>query len=150
MKNINKQVDELDGFIPNWESVNEAVSASNVGWQIEHCLLVILAVIGSLKKSEPNNFKWKFTPIKYLIFWRKAIPRGKVRAPKYVSSENYDETTLKAHVETCRRELSDFEKLGNEQFFTHPIFGDLRKKEAVKFLWIHTEHHLKIIREICG
>lgn len=150
MNNLDKQIDELESYISHLELMNLDVSNSSVGWQIEHSLLVLNGVIRSLKKSDPASFKWSFKPIKYLILWRKVIPRGKVHAPKYVYPDAFTEDSLKANIETCRKLLVDLDQLGAQHFFTHPIFGDLKKREAEKFLWIHTEHHLKIIREICG
>jgi len=34
------------------------------------------------------------------------------------------------------------------KYFTHPIFGDLRVPTAIKFLYVHSYHHEKIIRDI--
>ncbi|MEY4335064.1 MAG: hypothetical protein RLZZ196_3814, partial [Bacteroidota bacterium] len=34
------------------------------------------------------------------------------------------------------------------QFFVHPIFGKLNKKDTFTMLDIHTKHHLLIIQDI--
>jgi hypothetical protein len=35
-----------------------------------------------------------------------------------------------------------------EQYFHHPFFGHLKLNKTIKFLEIHTNHHLQIIHEI--
>ncbi|MFL0206861.1 DinB family protein [Aquirufa sp. 2-AUSEE-184A6] len=146
MQKLSNLVDELASYIPQLEARNEAVSASSVGWQIEHSLLVISSVIEGVKRSDPSKYKWSFRPIKYLIFWRGKIPRGKIGAPKIVIPGEITQDTLQAHIALCRQRLDELEQLGAGHYFTHPFFGDLRMADTLSFLFIHTEHHLKIIR----
>ena len=148
MQKLHKQLDELESYIPQLDVRNEAISASSVGWQIEHDLLVISSVIEGVKRSDPASYKWRFKPLKYVILWRGVIPRGKVGAPKVVTPGEITPESLQAHVALCRQRLAELEQVGNHHYFTHPFFGDLKKKEALRFLYVHTEHHLKIIREM--
>lgn len=148
MQKLRKQLDELESYIPQLEVRNDAISASTVGWQIEHDLLVISSVIEGVKRSDPAAYKWQFKPLKYVVFWRGVIPRGKVGAPKLVTPGEITQDTLQAHIALCRQRLEELEQIGAGHYFTHPFFGDLKKKETIPFLLIHTEHHLKIIREM--
>ena len=148
MQKLRKQLDELESYIPHLEVRNDAISASTVGWQIEHDLLVISSVIEGVKRSDPTKYKWQFKPLKYVVFWRGVIPRGKVGAPKLVTPGEITQETLQAHIALCRQRLVELEQVGEGHYFTHPFFGDLKKKETIPFLFIHTEHHLKIIREM--
>ena len=83
-----------------------------------------------------------------MVFWRGVIPRGKVGAPKLVTPGEITQETLQAHIALCRQRLVELEQVGEGHYFTHPFFGDLKKRETIPFLFIHTEHHLKIIREM--
>ena len=148
MQKLRKQLDELESFIPQLDVRNEAISASSVGWQMEHDLLVISSVIEGVKRSDSTKYKWRFKPLKYVILWRGVIPRGKVGAPKIVTPGEITQETLRAHVALCRQRLAELEQVGMDHYFTHPFFGDLKKKETLRFLYVHTEHHLKIIREM--
>jgi hypothetical protein len=148
MQKLSKQLDELESYIPQLEVRNNAISASTVGWQIEHDLLVISSVIVGVKRSEPSQYKWRFKPLKYVVLWRGVIPRGKVGAPKLVTPGEITRETLLAHITLCRQRIVELEKAEAGNFFTHPFFGDLKKKETLRFLYVHTEHHLKIIREM--
>lgn len=38
--------------------------------------------------------------------------------------------------------------LDENQFFTHTLFKQLNKKQTLKFLGLHTNHHLKIVKDI--
>ena len=74
MQKLINLVDELASYIPQLEARNENVSASTVGWQIEHSLLVVSSVLEGLKRSNSAEFKSSFHPLKYLILWRGIIP----------------------------------------------------------------------------
>ena len=138
MQKLHKQLDELESFIPQLDVRNETISASTVGWQIEHDLLVISSVIEGVKRSDPASYKWRFKPLKYVILWRGVIPRGKVGAPKVVTPGEITPESLQAHVALCRQRLAELEQVGNHHYFTHPFFGDLKKKETLRFLYVHT------------
>lgn len=148
MQKLINLVDELASYIPQLEARNEAVSSSTVGWQIEHSLLVISSVIDGVTKSDPAKYKWSFRPIKYLIFWRGKIPRGKSRAPKFVVPDTFTADSLQNHIESCRAKIADFELVGAGHYFSHPYFGDTKKKDVIPFLVMHTDHHVKIIKDI--
>ena len=60
MEKLKLLLEELDSKIENFELVNPAVSTSSVGWHVEHSILVIDVIIEGLKKSNPNDYKWKF------------------------------------------------------------------------------------------
>ena len=148
MQKLINLVDELASYIPQLEARNETVSSSSVGWQIEHSLLVISSVIEGVTKSDPSKYKWSFRPIKYLIFWRGKIPRGKSRAPKFVVPDTFTAESLQTHIDLCRAKIMAFESVGAGHYFSHPYFGDTKKKDVIPFLVMHTDHHVKIIQDI--
>ena len=149
MKNLDVIVPELATFIPNYNQSNRAISEVAVGWHIEHCLLVIKQITATVAQSDPKLYKSKFNMSRFFVFLSKTIPRGKAKAPKIVIPAN--EITLEALQESLANTygaityLKDCEE---NQYFMHPFFGQLNKKQTIKFLAIHTEHHLKIIRDI--
>ena len=148
MQKLNNLVDELASYIPQLEARNENASSSTVGWQIEHSLLVISSVIDGVTKSDPSKYKWSFRPIKYLIFWRGKIPRGKSKAPKFVIPDTFTAESLQLHIDRCYAKITELDSLSEGHYFSHPYFGDTKKKDVIPFLIMHTEHHVKIIREI--
>ena len=79
MQKLTNLVDELASYIPQLEARNENVSASTVGWQIDHCLLVINGIIEQLEISNPNEFQPKWNFPKFMVFTTGKIPRGKRR-----------------------------------------------------------------------
>jgi hypothetical protein len=148
MQKLSNLIDELASYIPRLEARNESVSASSVGWQIEHSLLVISSVIEGVKKSDPSSYKWSFKPWKYLIFWTGKIPRGKSKAPKFVIPDAFTAESLQGHIDSCRVKIAELDALSAGHYFRHPYFGDTKKKDVIPFLVLHTEHHVKIIRDI--
>lgn len=142
-------IDELEVHLSNYEATNLQVSQSTVGWQIEHSLLTINGIVGAIQKSNPKDYNWKFSFFKILILATKKIPRGKAKAPKIVAPKadiNKDE--LQLHLNKTRETIKALELVSRDHFFEHPYFGKLKLKETIRFLEIHTQHHLDIIRDI--
>lgn len=149
MNQLQQLLNQLENHIPNHEKTNLIVSQSTIGWQIDHSLLVINAVIDELKNSNPENYKWKFNKIRILIQIINKIPRGKVKVPKSVNPVDVATIEdLKTKLEIARKNIANISTLPAKSYFTHPFFGDLNLKAAIWFSKLHTKHHLKIIEDI--
>ena len=149
MKNLDVIVPELATFIPNYNQSNTAISEVAVGWHIEHCLLVIKQITSTVAQSDPKLYKSKFNMTRFFVFLSKTIPRGKAKAPKVViPSDNITADALQESLKNTYQAITYLKDCEERQYFMHPYFGQLNKKQTIQFLAIHTEHHLKIIRDI--
>jgi hypothetical protein len=149
MKNLDAILPELANYIADYNQFNHAISEASVGWHIEHSLLVIKQVTATVAQSEPKLYKSKFNLSRFFVFLLKTIPRGKAKAPKVVIP--VDEITIETLQESLKntyQAIAYLKDCQENQYFMHPFFGQLNKKQTIKFLEIHTEHHLKIIRDI--
>jgi hypothetical protein len=148
MSELKEMIAELESYIPYQEKTNSAISKASVGWQIEHILLTINKITYAIKKSDPEHYKWQFKLPRIIVFTLKKIPRGRAKAPSIVLPEIFDEKTLTAHLITTKSTIIELEQLDPKKYFLHPYFGNIRLKQTIKFLEIHTNHHLSIIRDI--
>ena len=149
MNHLRHLLNELEIKIAKEDAINAAVSKSSVGWHIEHSLLTINMIIEALKKSDPISYQWKFSFIKTLVFTLNKIPRGRAKAPGIVQPKNtFTVETLKKHLDQTKEKLGEFATLQPNNYFEHPFFGKLKLKPTIKFLKIHTRHHLAIINDI--
>ena len=152
VKEINTKLEtyliEVENKISNQEISNAEVSKANVGWHIEHILLTIDKIIDSLKKSEPANYKSSFNFTRLLVFTMNKLPRGRVKATKAVIPEEYNEKSLREHLYSTKLKLEELKTIDSNKYFNHPVFGNLKLNKTIKFLDIHTKHHLKIINDI--
>lgn len=148
MKNLTEQLNDLEKTISKHEILNTSVSKSNVGWHIEHTLLTINRVIEALKKSNPNHYKWRFKLPRILVFVLNKIPRGRATSPKIVTPINYDLDSLRAHLTLAKSNVENLKVIPSNHYFNHPYFGNLKLDKTIKFLELHTNHHLEIIHDI--
>ena len=149
MKNLDAILHKLANYITQHNQSNTAISEAAVGWHIEHSLLVIKQITATVAQSEPKLYKSKFNVKRFFVFLTKTIPRGKAKAPKVVIP--VDEITIETLQESLKntyQAITYLKDCEEHQYFMHPFFGQLNKKQTIKFLAIHTEHHLKIIRDI--
>jgi hypothetical protein len=130
-------------------SSNKAVSEANIGWHIIHSCLVITTITNVIMKSDPSLYKKKFSWKAFFVLLSNKIPRGKAKAPSFTqpASEVSQDTVLQQIVE-ARKSVALLFTVNKNKYFTHPIFGDLQLPIAIKFLYVHTYHHEKIIRDI--
>jgi hypothetical protein len=149
MEDLQAQLIELGNRIQNQEILNPLVSKSSVGWHIEHTLLVMNLTIDSIQKSNPDNYKKAFNFNRFIVFVMNKIPRGKVRAPKAVQpKEDFTTESLKVHLEKSKHNLEKLNTLNPNAYFNHPFMGHLKLKPTIRFIKLHTQHHLNIIKEI--
>lgn len=149
MHKLNQILKQLESKIPHHAVMKARVSQTNAGWHLEHSMLTINGITHALSKSEPHLYKRKFKLIKLIVFTLGKIPRGKAKAPKVVQPiSTVTREILEKHLEVTRIKISELEKLSKDKYFDHPIFGHLKLKDTIRFLEIHTHHHLKIVDDI--
>ena len=149
MEKLLKLVKQLEMNVPNYAEQQTAVSAANVGWHIDHCLLVFVRIITAMESSDPALYKSSFNIKKMLVYTLNKIPRGKAKAPKIVQpTGDIVPKKLMENIDAATVKIKALTNLQKHHHFDHPYFGKLHLKETNKFLAIHTNHHLKIINDI--
>jgi hypothetical protein len=142
------QIAELEKHIEHHCEINLKVSSAPVGWHIEHSLMVVSGITYHILKSNPKDYKWQFSLSKTIIFLTRKIPRGKSKAPSLVDPKNYTLDAIQDFLIKAKASPEKYLAMDKDQFFLHPYFGNLKSKDALKLLEIHTEHHLGIIQDI--
>ncbi|MEM7104764.1 MAG: hypothetical protein AAF502_16625 [Bacteroidota bacterium] len=146
---LGKELNELQNFVSVSNKSNNAVSTKNVGWHIDHTLKVIIKICEALQASNPEDYEWQFNPGRLFILSTGAIPRGRGESPKaLVAKGPVLDSNLKRQLDAASVQIETLNNLHPKSFFTHQYFGKFDLNNTRKFLKIHTEHHLKIIRDI--
>ena len=149
MNKINNLLDNLEAHIVNYSKSNQTISEGNVGWHIVHSCLVINSVCAAVIKSDATKFIKKFSFKAFLVLLLNSFPRGKAKAPSFtMPSEQLNPASILQSIQAYRKSIEALAKAGKNQYFTHPIFGDLNASDTFKFLAVHTNHHLKIIKDV--
>jgi hypothetical protein len=146
---IDKSIIAIEKSIPFFEKKHINTSSVNVAWHLDHSLKVINSVCKALNCSKSENYKPTFSFVKSFVFLTGTIPRGKAKAPKHVvSTTDILIESLEEQLNFAKSNLIEIKKLPSKSHFLHPIFGMLPLKKSLRFLAIHTNHHLKIVEEI--
>lgn len=145
---LDKIVLEVEKYFVEHEKINTEVSAKSVGWQLHHILMVINSASKAIIKSDPKKYRWKFNKSRFIVLNTGYIPRGKVRAPKGIVSEKYDLEALQIELENTKSILKRLNTLNKNAYFNHPFFGDINLKTSKRFMVVHSQHHLKIVKDI--
>jgi hypothetical protein len=82
------------------------------------------------------------------VFFLKKFPRGKAKAPDIVMPKQIEKTDFPALLIKTKEAIKKLDQVDHNQFFLHPLFGDLNKKNTFIMLDIHTKHHLQIVKDI--
>jgi hypothetical protein len=149
MQNLVTLLQEIETKIESRESINTSVSKSDVAWHLDHSLKVIIGVINTLKKTNPEKYQWKFNFKRTVVLALNNFPRGKAKAPETVVSKGLVTIEdLKSQIELVKQQINNLNSLHPKNNFIHPYFGMLNLKQTIHFLCIHTNHHLKIVNDI--
>jgi len=142
-------LNRLESHIENHSISNPKASKGDIAWHIDHSLKVFNNVIIALQKSDPNTFKNNFSFLGKLFFTLGFFPRGKAKAPKYVTPpEVILKENLISQLQEAKTNMNSIADLDKNAYFKHPLFGHINKKRVATFLALHTNHHLKIMEDI--
>jgi hypothetical protein len=149
MQNLLVLITELEKKIPFIDQKNEVVSKVTVGWHLEHSLLALIKMITAAENSNPEEYKWQFNFKRTIVFAIGKFPRGKAKAPtSVIPAGEVNLAAIAKMIEKAKQKVEVFDQLSKDRFFKHPVFGDLRINQAHRVIVIHTNHHLKIIKDI--
>ncbi len=149
MNKLNSILNDLESQVQNFSIANPLISSVSVGWHIEHSCLVIIKIAETISNADPLNYKPKFSFLKQLVFLTGKFPRGKAQAPKAVlPNDVITNEGLNIKIQEARAAIQTLNNCAKNQFFVHPIFGNLNTPKTIQFLGIHTKHHLSIIKDI--
>ena len=142
-------LDELRQYVKSADVQCADVSAWSIGMHIHHTALAIIGVCNALSNSEPPTPSRSFSPLRFLLFRLGRFPRGRAKAPE-VTLPRRDLSTdeLDSCINDAANRLEDASRLPSDRWFKHFVFGVLNRDETLRFIDIHTRHHLRIIRDI--
>jgi hypothetical protein len=149
LNKVNFAIRQLETHIKNHSISEQKTSKSTVGWHIDHSLKVINNVCVALQKSDPNAYEKNFSLLGKLFFTLGFFPRGKAKAPKYVRPpEVILEEDLISQIQLAKVNVETIANLDKKAYFKHPLFGNINSTRVYQFLALHTNNHLKIIKDI--
>lgn len=149
MDKIDIQLQKIESLLSKIDVTNEKVSKASVGWHLEHLLLILNSSLKGLTMTNPENYNPKFSLKKFVFLNFGMIPRGKIRAPKqFIPLEVPTQESVLKLINLAKERLKAVENLPEKSFITHPFLGDFDKKTTLRFLWLHSNHHLKIVDDI--
>ena len=146
---LTKEMNELENYISKESIADLNVSSVKAGWHIEHVLLTVTKIYTRMESSNPGKYKNRPNLVRMMMFHSNQIPRGRANAPEMViPKEKITQETLYESYAMAKTMLLKFDDLDDNAYFKHPAAGYLNRDDAKRFIKIHTEHHLKIIRDI--
>jgi len=146
---LSEEFEEIAYYIAVKDSFNKNVSEVPISWHLDHMLITITEIYKVMDTSKVTNYKHKPNFARAMMFTFNKIPRGGAQSPDQVRPPEVSTAdTILLHLTQAKLSLTALNSLPEKAYFEHPYIGSLRRKHAKKFLKIHTEHHLKIIRDI--
>ncbi|WP_394748416.1 DUF1569 domain-containing protein [Spongiimicrobium salis] len=146
---MEQQLTLIETYLSKRDQLNTNVSAVPVAWHLDHSLKVINGICDTLNASDPKTYQPNFSFLRLFCYTFNYIPRGKAKAPKSVRPPKIITTeAILTQLQTAKEKLEKVLEMDDHVHFKHPYFKELNKKQALRFMQLHTEHHLKIVRDI--
>ena len=152
---LTKQLDVISSFLALGDEqiskVQHDISSWSAAEQLDHALKVDGSIFHRLLEDPEPGALPPINLLGRVILALGWIPRGRAPSPKALRGEPAKCTALSAAAGAVRSQLDNLtqERLNRSApLVPHPRFRGLTTLEALRFAGIHTEHHLKIVREI--
>ena len=142
-------IEQVEKYIPQRDSINLEVSKADVAWQLDHILKTINRISEALQKSNPENYKSSINAMRIMTLTAGYIPRGRAQAPDVVKPPEIILTEdLYSQIKEAKANLEKLNEIDKNTYFKHFVFGTINKAQTIRFLEVHTKHHLKIVEDI--
>jgi len=151
---MKSQISELKDLLSVTDNRIPRVSKWSCHQHVDHMTKVMKVSLSNLlegerlshQKPKPNLKAW------YVLITG-SIPRGRVQAPEIVMPDTSSAETLLEELRQLeelveRLATKDKDKEFKKRTMRHPALGILGAPHWVRFLKIHNDHHLRIIREL--
>jgi len=146
---LSNQLKEIESHINHRDQLNPEVSQVNVAWHLDHMLKVINGIYKALDQSDSELYKTDINVKRSVLFTLGRIPRGRGKSPKSVfPPEKIISEHIYTQLDQSKINLLALDSLDKNKYFKHAVFGTLNNDKAKKFIKIHTNHHLRIVRDI--
>ena len=150
MKKLYNILDYFESILDKKDVVNNDISSSSVGWHIEHTLVSIDLIIKAIEKTPDAPYKPIHSFSKYFILITGRITRGRAKAPNFTLPKPFEKNELEIHIKETRERIQSLKNIPSHHYFMHPYFGPMNVFETKRMLYIHSWHHVKIIKDIIG
>ena len=146
---LDNQLLEIEQYFSQRDIKNISVSQANVAWHLDHTLKTINNVCMALQDSNPEEYNSTFNFRRILVHTLGNIPRGIAQSPPSVQPpEIILLDSLISQLNEAREHVHQISNLEEHTYFAHPVFDHLDRDQSRRFLEVHTNHHLKIIKDI--
>ncbi|MBT8399127.1 MAG: DinB family protein [Rhodothermia bacterium] len=162
LRRTRQMYDEMQGVLglppESRERVVPRISAWSPLQQIAHVSKsnrwIISSVVAILTGRREFETQGSIKPIGRLVLRSGLIPRGVGKSPSVARPD--DLISTERLTEELRQQLGNMGHIhdhleaakSSRQTFEHPYFGHLNPRQWIRFVRVHTNHHLKIVSEI--
>jgi hypothetical protein len=155
---IESQLQELERLASSADTLSrrrDAVSAWSVGQHVEHLGIAHAILFESFaafaEKDDPAQAHGGIRLIGRVVLWIGRIQRGKAKAPERTNPSS-EPGAAERRLARSRAGFATLRSRGNLEAvrarLPHPYFGRLDVTQWMRFVEIHQDHHLRIIRDI--
>lgn len=156
IERIERQLDQIAGRIRHGRAalILHAPGTSDwtVGQHLDHLLKALKGITTPLERTDMPPPARGIKLLGRLLFLTGRIRRGAAQSPERVRGEQRAPEELETLMDLCRARLSRLRSgelpLRTGRCVDHPALGGLTAVQAIRFVRIHQEHHLKIVAEI--
>jgi hypothetical protein len=130
----------------------ERVSGWSVGQQLDHLLQAAQASLDRILDA-PAPLARRINLTGRVLLGLGWFPRGAARSPKAFEGRDRTAAEIAASIAGVRAALDRVRERPDlvgrpEAVVPHPYFRGLTGAQALRMVAVHTEHHLKIVREL--
>lgn len=153
LRQIRTQLERMRALtrVPELLVCNERVSGWCPAEHLDHMAKVTGSVVGVLGDENAQR-RPGVTLIGRLIMLVGWIPRGRGKSPKRLLPTRASAEEIEASIARVQHALDALPATAlspaRGPVVPHPLFGGLTPPQALRFMVVHNEHHLKIVRDI--